>query len=110
MPVDQAELVWHDDGHVVVLSLNRADLQVLEVRCPDENGPCSNAKVGCLVRWFITRFGLDCHVGVAPPAAEMQFAWAVSGDVYDLDACQVWIVSTEDDLFAAWAFSQRHPQ
>lgn len=102
------ETVWHDDGHIIVLQLNRAELAVQTVICPaGQDGPCRHHSVGCMVDWFVSRFGLECHVGIAPPEQEMRIAWSLSGSQYDLDAAQVWVMSVRDDFFSAWAASQR---
>jgi hypothetical protein len=104
------EVRWHDDGHRFTLELNRSDVVVTSVFCPHSNDPskpCRHRSIGCLVEWFLHRFGLECHVGVCPPAEELQVAWALIGDQYDLDAAQVWVISTTDDIFAAWATTMR---
>ena len=97
--------VWHNDGHVMYLELNRAEVLVTMVTCPGE-GACQHERLGCIVQYFITRFGLDCNVGVCPPTAEMPIAWMISGDPYDVDACQVWVIPTTDEAFAAWLITQ----
>lgn len=99
------EIVWHADGHVVHLELNKAELNVVTVTCP-KTGECEHEETSCIVAWFLTRFGLDCHVGVCPPEAEMSIAWALSGDRRDLDAAQVWVISTADDMWQAWSTQQ----
>jgi len=94
-------LVWHDDGHELWLELNRHELVVLSVSCPG-SGECADRRGNCVVRWFVDRFGLECHVGVCVPAERVQVAWALVGDPDDKDESQVWIISVNDDLFAAW--------
>lgn len=106
--IASSDVVWHDDGHIVVLQLNQSELVIQTVMCP--NGPdglCKHYDVGCLVSWFLTRYGLECHVGVAPPEEEMRVAWSFAGSEYDLDASQVWVMSVRDDFYSAWAASQR---
>jgi hypothetical protein len=105
-----AEVVWHDDGHSIVLVLNQSELAILAINCPrggDRMSACWHDEAGCIVKWFLTRFGLECHVGVAPPEPEMTIAWAWSGSKFDLDASQVWVMSTKDEFYSAWAASQR---
>lgn len=104
------EVVWHDDGHRMVLSLTRSELHITMVVCPfggKAGGKCHHQKHGCVVNWFLMHYGLDCHVGVCPPAEEIQIAWSLIGDSFDLEACQVWVISVDDMLFSAWASSQR---
>lgn len=102
-------MVWHEDGHRMFLQLNRAELSVTTVICPHPKGEgeCWNDEHGCAVSWFLMRFGLDCHVGVVTPSGEMLIAWSWSGDRRDLESGQVWIISTDDELYAAWAVTQR---
>ena len=97
--------VWHNDGHVLFLELNRAEVVVQMVSCPGE-GECQHPRHGCLVQFFVTRFGLECNVGVCPPSAEMPIAWMFTGDTYDVDAAQVWIIPTIDEAFSAWLVTQ----
>lgn len=104
---DPHELVWHDDGHALWLELNKAELSVLTVSCPnDGDGECRNRTGQCIVKWFIDRFGLECHVGVCRPEEHLTVAWAVVGDKDDFDDSQVWVISRTDDLFAAWRSTQ----
>lgn len=105
------ETVWNDDGHIIVLQLNQSELRVLETECPHPagEGECWHYEVGCVVGWFVKRFGLDCHVGVAPPKDKMRVAWSWVGSAHDLDMAQVWIMSTDDEFYSAWSFSQMNP-
>jgi len=105
MPSGTDSLVWHDDGHELWLELNRHELVVLSVRCPG-SGECSDRHGNCVVRWFVDRFGLECHVGVCVPAERIQVAWALVGDMDDKDESQVWVISVDDDLYAAWRSTQ----
>jgi hypothetical protein len=107
--VEVADTVWHDDGHVMALQLNQAEVSITTTICPHPKGEgdCWHQEVGCLVAWFLDRFGLDCHVGVASPEPEMGIAWSFSGTHYDLDAAQVWVMSVKDDFYSAWVASQR---
>ncbi len=102
----QQESVWHNDGHSISLELNRSNLIVTEVKCPDVE-ECKHQSHGCMVRWFIDRYGLECNVGVTPAAAEITIALMFTGDMYDLESAQVWIIPTTDDAFAAWLITQQ---
>lgn len=109
MVTSNLETVWHDDGHSIWLTLNQSELSIVTIHCPHSKGAgeCWHDEVGCIVTWFLNRFGLECHVGVAPPEEEMRLAWAWSGSRYDLDSSQVWVMSTRDEFYAAWAVSQK---
>lgn len=107
MATNQQEMVWHQDGHRISLMLTRATLSISTITCPHPTGECQNARVGCVVSWFLMRYGLDCHVGQASPTPEMEIAWTLVGDPYDIEACQVWVISVDDPLFGSWAVSQQ---
>lgn len=100
--------VWHQDGHRIQLQLHRNELSIQMVLCPgDEDRACQVGKFGCIVEWFLTVYGLDCNVGISEVASEMEIAWAVQGDTDDADLCQVWVIPTNDEAFAAWLAFQR---
>lgn len=110
MTMLDGEVRWHDDGHRLALELNRSELVVTTVVCPKDgvpDAPCQHPRWGCVVDYFVSRFGLECHVGVCVPSDEIRVAWALVGDQVDLDAAQVWVISTSDDIFAAWADTMR---
>jgi hypothetical protein len=110
MNVLDDSIVWHDDGHVIWLEINRSDLAVLGVQCPnkdDPDSPCRLSRIQCLVEYFVMRFGLECNVGVCEPTPELQIAWSVNGDPHDIDACQCWVIPVTDDVFSLWARTQR---
>jgi hypothetical protein len=98
--------IWHNDGHSITLELNRSNILVTEVICP-KTEECTHDVYGCIVEWFVTRFGLECNVGVAPAQPKMEIAWMLAGDTYDLEAAQVWIIPTSDDAFSAWLITQQ---
>jgi hypothetical protein len=98
--------IWHNDGHSILLELNRANVVITEVTCPNTE-ECVHDIYGCVVRWFVTRFGLECNVGVAQVQNEMPIAWMMVGDTHDLEAAQVWIIPTTDDAFSAWLITQQ---
>lgn len=104
-------VLWHDDGHVLWLELNKSEVVVTTVMCPHgEGAPCRHHRIGCVVQHFIHRYGLECNVGVCPAAEQIPVAWAlIGGDIntQDIDECQVWVVPTMDDVFSAWAETMR---
>lgn len=104
-------LEWHDDGHAMYLVLNREAVAIEAVTCPwsesNDQAPCYHRQVGCVVQWFLDTYGLDCNVGSVKAAWEVPIAWALQGDGIDLDLSQVWVLPTEDELYASWAADQR---
>lgn len=94
-------MVWHNDGHAIHLRLEKSTVSVVDVECPGVP-ECQHDYVGCLVKFFAMRFGLECNVGIADPAGRMGIAWTVVGDPRDIDLCQVWIIPIDDEAFAAW--------
>jgi hypothetical protein len=88
------------------LELNKSEVVITTVICP--GGPeCQHSTLGCLVQYFTHRFGLECNVGVAPPEAEMPIAWTFTGDTWDVDAAQVWVIPVADEAFSAWMITQQ---
>lgn len=104
------EIRWHNDGHIVSLSLNKDRLEIVRVHCPNKEKPdslCVHDDVPCVVEHFLSIYGIECNVGVVVPSAEMLIAWAFVGDRHrDLGACQVWVIPTEDEAFSAWLSTQ----
>lgn len=103
----EIEQVWHNDGHRIILRINRAELEVLEVICPHETGggACRNKKDECAIRLFIYRFGMDCNGGVCPAASDIPICWTLVGDIDDQDSSQIWFMPLTDDIFRAWMVS-----
>jgi len=104
-------MVWHSDGHVVELQINRGELEVIRVRCPHEGNsfaPCAHEETPCVVKWFLQTFGMECNVGVATPSAEMEVAWHFIGTPrQELGSCQVWVIPVQDEAFSAWMVTQQ---
>ena len=100
------EAVWHDDGHMIHVELNKAEARITSVSCP-HTGTCSHPETSCLVEWFCTRYGLETNVGVCDAAPDVPVAWTLVGDRSSLDLCQVWIIPTEDHVFSSWADGER---
>lgn len=104
---DQETTVWHSDGHRIYLQLNRSELTILQVICPDKDDKeCATGKFECIVEWFLNMYGLECNVGMSEVASDMEIAWSVRGDTADPDLCQVWIIPTNDEAFSAWLSAQ----
>lgn len=101
------EMVWHNDGHVMHLELRQSEVIVTHVTCPGGDKPaCEHPQVGCIVDWFLLRFGLECNTGVSAIESDMTVAWTVSGDSSLVDECQVWVMPVNDEAFAAWLITQ----
>jgi hypothetical protein len=108
---DEAIIEWHNDGHFINLILNKSNLLIDSVECPatdSKESPCMHESIdGCAVRWFLSRYGFDCNVGVVPVQSRMEIAWAlVAESLYDPELWQVWIIPTADEVFSAWVKSQ----
>lgn len=105
--VDDSEMLWHNDGHSISLRINKSDIEVIDVLCPSgPDGECQQERAGCVVRYFVSRFGLDCNVGVCPAMSNLQICWSLIGDTYDIEACQLWFVPIEDEVFYAWLMTK----
>jgi hypothetical protein len=105
------EMLWHNDGHSIILSIKKSELEVLQTNCPheEEDGPCYS-DVGCIVQYFIHRFGMECNIGVCPPEPTLEICWALAGEPRDPDAAQLWFVPVNDEVFYAWMVTQKEPQ
>lgn len=101
-----AEQFWHNDGHKLILRINKAELEVLFVECPGEGSECMTEDYGCIVRWFIDRFGMECNAGSCAPEEKMGICWTLVGDKKNIDSSQVWIMPLKDDVFSEWLISQ----
>ena len=104
-------MIWHNDGHKMSLFLDKAEIVIRSVFCPHvgvEDAACAGiVKDQCVVEHFLHRYGFDCNVGVAQVAPEMEIAWTLVGEPrYDVELCQVWVIPTADEFFAAWLISQ----
>ena len=100
------DLVWNDDGHRLWLELNRDSVVVLSVFCPGPDAACRDRHGRCVVTQFVERYGLECHVGQCPPEEHLVVAWTLQGDLDDIDESQVWLISTNDSLYASWRSAQ----
>ena len=107
--IQTEEMVWHKDSHVIHLQLNKSELRIVGVDCPHtEDAPCKHPDAPCVVKYFITRFGLECNVGVCAPQETLNVAWTlVGGSHQEIDACQVWVIPETDEAFAAWIVTQQ---
>lgn len=109
MVTTDTQMVWHNDGHIITLQINKANLEIVSVYCPhdDADAPCRHSDTKCVVIWFVETFGMDCNVGVCKPTDILKVAWTFVGEPHrELTACQVWIIPTDDEAFSAWMVTQ----
>ena len=105
--MNETELLWHTDGHRIRLRLNKTDVEIIETTCPNGNsGECWNPRAGCVVQFFIARYGFECNVGVCPVEELLEICWSISGDQNDPEASQLWLVPMNDEAFHAWLVSK----
>ena len=102
-------MMWHNDGHVIFLKLDKNSVVISKVQCPYETNLEAACQVSgiCIVRSFLDRYGLECNVGTIAVKSELPIAWSLVGNpATGLEACQVWIIPIEDEFFASWLASQ----
>ena len=101
------DMFWHNDGHKISLRINKSEIEIVETHCPhDESGACWEEGTGCLVEWYLTRYGMECNAGVCPAAETIELCWSLVGDRRNLDAAQIWFMPVSDETFAAWLFGK----
>lgn len=102
-------MTWHDDSHIIKLRINKSELEIVEVICPNlEIGECIDQTHGCLVKYFIDRFGLECNAGSCEATDSMEICWTLIGDIRVIDECQLWFMPKKDEVFAAWLVSLKN--
>jgi hypothetical protein len=104
---------WNNDGHQIKLVIDKADLLVSMAFCPNgrkAETDCWNERAdGCIVDYYVDRYGLEINVGKVIAAPLLSVAWAFHGDKYNLDSAQVWIIPTADEAFSAWLEERTSP-
>ena len=96
-------MTWHDDGHVIKLRINKSELEVVDIICSNqENAKCLDPLHGCFVKYFVSRFGLECNAGSCDATDSMEICWTLIGDSRIMDECQLWFMPKQDEIFAAW--------
>jgi hypothetical protein len=105
--VNDSEMLWHNDGHLITLHINKSDVEIVDIFCPfGHSGECHTDRFGCIVTHFVGRFGLDCNVGTCAARETLQICWSLVGDSYDPEASQLWFVPLDDEVFQAWLISK----
>jgi len=106
MSAQAAEMIWNNDGHTLWLKIEKTELQIIEVKCPEaEDSTCASSS-GCVVKWFVNLYGFDCNIGACPPEEHLEVCWALVGDQNNLDMAQLWFVPVKDEIFYAWMQSR----
>lgn len=105
----QMSMDWHDDGHYITLQIIGAELRVTSTHCPNESDPtqpCRHPRLGCIVKEFIGRYGLDCNVGSCVATSPVVLCWTNAGDPEDIELMQIWVIPRNDDVFGSWLEGQ----
>ena len=101
------EMIWHNDGHVVHLRLERSEVVVSQVDCPSkESSSCYLPSGECAVQYFVDLYGLDCNAGACDAAESIQICWTIAGNTRDIDSCQLWFMPVTDETFQAWVLTK----
>lgn len=105
---EQIDMKWHNDGHSLWLQIEKSELKILQISCPEvEGSECMwESTNGCVVRWFLSLYGFECNIGACAPEEHLEICWALVGDKNMLDAAQLWFVPTKDEVFYAWMKSR----
>lgn len=109
----EIDQIWHNDGHVIKLRINKTDLEVVDISCPNLEKPkdetsCLDSNGNCIIQWFGYRFGMECNVGMCPANEEIEIAWTLVGEKDSPEQSQVWFMPMTDDVFQAWLISQEN--
>ncbi len=103
------ELVWHNDGHQVLILVDREDVAISLQYCPHngkEGGDCWSEEIGgCVVRYFVDIYGFACNLGMAPASEFKEISWALRRG-RDIDTSEVRIMPTADEEFSTWMEEQ----
>jgi hypothetical protein len=104
-------MVWHNDRHQLTLRIVKSELEVIDVLCPNaEEDECIDEQYGCVVKWFVNRFGMECNAGSCPAESEMTICWTMQGNTRDIESSQLWFMPINDDVFSAWLTTQKNEE
>jgi hypothetical protein len=109
--IQDTEQVWHNDKHKLSLRINKSELEIMQIICPEEGlHACTNRDGVCVVQHFIGLYGLDCNGGVCPAQEHLEICWTLIGDVNDVESSQLWFIPLADEVFQAWIVSNQETQ
>lgn len=102
------DMLWHNDDHEVMLRISKAELEIIEIKCPhNTSSDCWDENHGCLVEWYLSRYGMECNAGTCPASESIKLCWTIVGDRKNLEAAQLWFMPTTDETFAAWLVANK---
>lgn len=107
------EAVWHNDGHSISLTLNRAVLEVVANPCPfepDEERDCGHEDTRCVFEYYVNLFGEQCNYGISPARPQLDVAWAILGSGKFLDESELRFFPIEDEAFASFLEEKLAPR
>ena len=114
------EVVWSNDGHTIMLHIDKDNLEILDVSCPHDlalrndieeeaiadevvgHPGLAGSKVGCIVKHFVNLYGFECNIGSCAPEPVLEISWCLHGSIDDIDQAQLWFVPIKDEVFYAW--------
>jgi len=99
------QALWHNDGHSMTLGLNKDEIVIESTSCP-RGEECRHEDASCVVEFFLDNYGLDVNVGSCTINGPIEIAWTFIEVDRNLDSGQVWVIPTDDPMFAAWADHQ----
>lgn len=101
-------MIWHNDGHKLTIRITKSELEVIDIFCPNpESGECIDEHNGCVVKWFVNRFGMECNAGSCLAESDMEICWTIQGNTRDIEASQLWFMPVNDDVFSAWLTTKK---
>lgn len=105
------ELEWVEDGHRLVVRIERDSLTIDRVVCPFENNTafCNRRRSGCVVQRFIGVFGSECNVGSCDVGGPLEIAWIGVPGESDLDDefAGIWVTPVDDIDYRSYKEAQK---
>lgn len=105
------ELVWHNDGHILTLTLSKETVRVGVLACPHgekEGSPCYHQGTnGCIVKYFINMYGLEVNIGEVEASHHIEIAWSKEGSDWDIDLVNFVVMPLNDPTFKDWLEAQQ---
>lgn len=98
----------------MLLSINKSELKVSVPACPhgeSESAACFHVGAsGCIVKHFVSVYGLDVNIGSTDASPNMEIAWAREGSEWDIDLANLYIIPVSDPTFSDWLAAQSPPK